>query len=122
MAQYVSPPPFLSYKCPTLLSKKYQTQFFLPGHHRLQLRIDSAKFHDRLLQFEMSDNVTRIGQSEMSKIIKLRGPDIFIWALALMTVCFRLIARQISKEEFWYDDCLILLSTVSNLSIRVPSF
>ena len=69
----------------------------------------------------MSDNLTRIGQSEMSEIIKLRGPEIGTWALALMTVCLRFIARQLSKEKFWYDDCLILLATVSHPSIRAPS-
>lgn len=67
----------------------------------------------------MSDNLTHLERSEMAEIIKLQGPDITTWALALMTVCVRFIARQISKEGFWYDDCLILLATVSNLPIRV---
>lgn len=68
----------------------------------------------------MSDNLTHLGRSEMSQILKLQGPNTATWALALMTVCFRFIARQISKQKFWYDDYLILIATVSNPSIRLP--
>ena len=51
----------------------------------------------------------------MSEKTRALGAIIAIWALMLITVCFRYFARRISKAGFWYDDWLIVPATVSLL-------
>lgn len=35
------------------------------------------------------------------------------WAIALITVCLRYLARRLSKAGLWYDDWLMIPATVS---------
>lgn len=51
----------------------------------------------------------------MSGVINIQGSIIATWALALVSVCLRFIARRLSKAGFWYDDWLIVPATVSIL-------
>ena len=43
----------------------------------------------------------------------IKGSIIATWALALIAVCLRFIARRLSNARFWYDDWLVLAATVS---------
>ena len=43
----------------------------------------------------------------------IKGSIIATWALAVIAVCLRFIARRLSKTRFWYDDWLVLAATVS---------
>lgn len=43
----------------------------------------------------------------------IKGSIIATWALAVIVVCLRFIARRLSKARFWYDDWLVLPATVS---------
>ena len=43
----------------------------------------------------------------------IKGSIIATWALAVIAVCLRFIARRLSKARFWYDDWLVLPATVS---------
>ena len=45
----------------------------------------------------------------------VKGSIIASWALAVIVVCLRFIARRLSKARFWYDDWLVLPATV-----RIP--
>ena len=50
----------------------------------------------------------------MSGNTHIHGSIIATWALALITVCLRFIARRLSNAGFWYDDWLLVPATVSN--------
>lgn len=43
----------------------------------------------------------------------LRVGIIATWAIALITVCLRYLARRLSKAGLWYDDWLMIPATVS---------
>ena len=43
----------------------------------------------------------------------IKGSIIAAWALAVIAVGLRFIARRLSNARFWYDDWLILPATVS---------
>ena len=43
----------------------------------------------------------------------IKGSIIATWALAVIAVSLRFIARRLSKARFWYDDWLVLPATVS---------
>ena len=43
----------------------------------------------------------------------IKGSIIATWALAVIAVGLRFVARRLSKARFWYDDWLILPATVS---------
>ena len=43
----------------------------------------------------------------------IKGTIIATWALAVIAVCLRFVARGLSKARFWYDDWLVLPATVS---------
>ena len=51
--------------------------------------------------------------SQTPRNLALQSTDIAIWALALVILCARLIARRLSKAGFWFDDWLISFATVS---------
>lgn len=43
----------------------------------------------------------------------IKGSIIATWALAVIVVCLRFIARRLSKARLWYDDWLVLPATVN---------
>ena len=49
----------------------------------------------------------------MTDVASLQGSAIATWALALIIVCLRFIARRRSKAGLWIDDWLIIPATVS---------
>ena len=51
----------------------------------------------------------------------IKGSIIATWALAVIAVCLRFIARRLSKAMFWYDDWLVLPATVSILRKTVAA-
>ena len=51
----------------------------------------------------------------MTGVASLQGSAVATWALALVIVCLRFIARRLSKAGSWYDDWLIVPATVSIL-------
>ena len=47
------------------------------------------------------------------QLTSLRGIIIATWAIALIAVCLRFLARRLSKAGLWYDDWLMIPATVS---------
>ena len=52
----------------------------------------------------------------MSEVARIQGSILATWALAVIAVCLRFLARRLSKAGLWYDDWLIVPATVSILS------
>ena len=44
---------------------------------------------------------------------QIKGSITATWALAVIAVCLRFIARRLSKAGFWYDDWFIVPAIVS---------
>lgn len=49
----------------------------------------------------------------MSELPRIQGSILATWALVVITVFIRFLARRISKAGLWYDDWLIVLAMVS---------
>lgn len=47
------------------------------------------------------------------ELTSLGGSIIATWAIALIAVCLRFLARRLSKAGLWYDDWLMIPATVS---------
>lgn len=67
-------------------------------------------------------------QGQAAKFLKfidlytsLRGVIIATWAIAIVIVCLRFLARRFSKAGLWYDDWLILPAIVSNPRMIITS-
>lgn len=43
----------------------------------------------------------------------IKGSIMATWALGVIAVCLRFLARRLSKARLWYDDWLTLPATVS---------
>lgn len=74
--------------------------------------------HDLLHSFQMSvPNVAYYPEPDDSTSTNenaiIKGSIIATWALAVIAVCLRFIARRLSKARFWCDDWLVLPATVS---------
>ena len=52
----------------------------------------------------------------MSEAVNVQASVLALWALTVIIVCLRFIARRLSKAGLWYDDWLIVPATVSILS------
>ena len=51
----------------------------------------------------MSEQYTNLA-FESNESVQIKGSIIATWALAVIAVCLRFIARRFSKAGFWYDD------------------
>lgn len=60
----------------------------------------------------------------MSELAQWLDIILATWALAVIAICLRFLARQLSKAGLWYDDWLMIPATVCNLCItnHEPSF
>lgn len=66
----------------------------------------------------MSDNIVILAALNNASLsgnenTRIRGTIIAIWALVIIIVCLRFLARRLSKAGLWYDDWLVVAATVS---------
>ena len=53
------------------------------------------------------------GRDPTDELTRLAGGIIASWAIALIAVCLRFLARRLTKAGLWYDDWLMIPATVS---------
>lgn len=70
--------------------------------------------HYLLHLFQMSDYYAEPDDFTNENAL-IKGSIMATWALAVIVVCLRFIARRLSKARFWYDDWLVLPATVNFL-------
>ena len=68
--------------------------------------------HDLLHPFQMSGYYAEPDDTTDENAL-IKGSIIATWALAVIVVCLRFVARRLSKASFWYDDWLVLPAAVS---------
>ena len=76
--------------------------------------------HDLLHSFQMSSAYAEVIYPTNDNAL-IKGSIIATWALAVIAVCLRFVARRLSKARFWYDDWLVLPATVSIPHIKSRS-
>ena len=76
-----------------------RVKFILPSCSRWSQSL-SEIIYDELYAFQMSE------------LVRLQGSILATWALAVIIVCLRFLARRLSKAGLWYDDWLMIPATV----------
>ena len=64
-----------------------------------------------LLSLQMQQS--SVDGNPTDEVMSLRAIVVATWAMALIAVCLRFLARRLSKAGLWYDDWLMVPATVS---------
>lgn len=104
---------------PIFLSLSFQ--LFLPvSNVSFQSTLAGAQ-HSQVLLLSSKMQPSTAESNPTDELMSLRGIIISTWAIALVAVCLRFLARRLSKAGLWYDDWLMLPATVSIRQMKFSS-